>query len=249
MLISRRLAALATTTLHLTTTTTTLAVSSSLSLRATGVSAFAASSSSLFPSQRSAAAAATAVTTRAMSSTACSSSSSSSPLEVVQFPCLDDNYGYLLHDATTGQTAAVDTPCAATIEQELTKRGWKLTHILNTHHHYDHTGGNLDLKKGTNSGVTIVGPANEQKKIPGIDVAVGDGDAVPFGSGSGAKVMDVGGHTLGHVAYYFPEAQKVFCGDALFALGCGRMFEGTPGQFWKSLRSLRDLPDETSVYW
>ena len=182
-------------------------------------------------------------------STACASSSSTSPLEVVQSPCLDDNYGYLLHDATTGQTAAVDTPCASTIEQELSKRGWKLTHILNTHHHYDHTGGNLDLKKGTNGGVTIVGPANEQDKIPGIDVAVGDGDAVPFGSGSGAKVMDAGGHTLGHVAYYFPEAQKVFCGDALFALGCGRMFEGTPAQFWKSLRSLRDLPDETSMYW
>ena len=166
---------------------------------------------------------------------------------MVQFPCLDDNYGYLLHDATTGQTAAVDTPCAATIEKELAKRGWKLTHILNTHHHYDHTGGNLDLKK--EGGATIVGPANEKDKIPGIDVAVGDGDAVPFGSGSGAKVMDVGGHTLGHVAYYFPEAKKVFCGDALFALGCGRMFEGTPGQFWKSLRSLRDLPTETSVYW
>lgn len=171
---------------------------------------------------------------------------------MVQFPCLDDNYGYLLHDAETGQTAAVDTPCAATIEKELVKRGWRLTHVLNTHHHHDHTGGNLDLKtrEGQADGeVTIVGPADEREKIPGIDVAVGEGDTVPFGSTSGARVMDVGGHTLGHIAYYFPEAQKVFCGDALFALGCGRMFEGTPRQFWKSLKNLRDLPDETDVYW
>ena len=222
-MLGRRLVALA--TLHLTSTSST------------GASAFAASARS--------------VTARAMSS---STSCSSSPLEVVQFPCLDDNYGYLLHDAETGQTAAVDTPCAATIEKELVKRGWKLTHVLNTHHHYDHTGGNLDLKTKQADAdgaeqVTIVGPADEREKIPGIDVAVGEGDTVPFGSASGARVMDVGGHTLGHIAYYFPEAQKVFCGDALFALGCGRMFEGTPRQFWKSLKNLRDLPDETDVYW
>ena len=232
-MLSRRLAALA--TLHLTSTSTT------------GASAFAASARS--------------ATARAMSgtstttTTSCASSSSPPPasLEVVQFPCLDDNYGYLLHDAATGQTAAIDTPCAATIEKELVKRGWRLTHVLNTHHHHDHVGGNLDLKttKGQADGekqVTIVGPANEREKIPGIDVAVTEGDAVPFGSTS-AQVMDVGGHTLGHIAYYFPEAQKLFCGDALFALGCGRMFEGTPRQFWKSLKNLRDLPDETDVYW
>ena len=220
-MLSRRLVALA--TLHLTSRPTS----------STGASAFAASARS--------------GTARAMSS-----SSPPPALEVVQFPCLDDNYGYLLHDAETGQTAAVDTPCAATIEKELVKRGWKLTHVLNTHHHHDHTGGNLDLKtkEGQADGeVTIVGPANEREKIPGIDVVVGEGDTVPFGSTSGARVMDVGGHTLGHIAYYFPEAQKVFCGDALFALGCGRMFEGTPRQFWKSLKNLRDLPDETDVYW
>lgn len=96
-------------------------------------------------------------------------------------------------------------------------------------------------------GVTIVGPTKEKDKVPGIDVTVGEGDTVKFGDGE-ATVMDVGGHTNGHVAYYFPDAQNVFAGDALFALGCGRMFEGTPKQFWKSLRSLRDLPDETTVY-
>lgn len=152
--------------------------------------------------------------------------------------------------------------------------------------HYDHTGGNLDLKT---DGVTsklnnntkfcitvfvckmilhgpnlqswsnlcfhlnkpprvVVGPTKEKNKVPGIDVTVGEGDKVKFGT-TEAIVMDVGGHTNGHIAYYFPEAQKVFCGDALFALGCGRMFEGTPTQFWKSLRSLRELPDETTVYW
>lgn len=169
-----------------------------------------------------------------------------SSLTVAQFPCLSDNYGYLIHDEATGETAAVDTPCATTYKEELKRRGWKLTHILNTHHHHDHTGGNTELKKDGES-VQVYGPTNESSKIPGIDTAVGAGDCFEFGSFQ-AKVMDVGGHTKGHIAYHFPAEDKVFCGDALFALGCGKMFEGTPTQFWTSLKGLRDLPDETSVY-
>lgn len=166
-------------------------------------------------------------------------------LTVAQFPCLGDNYGYLIHDETTGQTAAIDTPCATTYQNELKKRGWKLTHIFNTHHHDDHVGGNKDLKQG--SDVKVYGPTKEQDRIPGIDAAVGGGDSFEFGSVK-TNVLDVGGHTLGHIAFYFPDENKVFCGDALFALGCGKMFEGTPDQFWTSLKGLRELPDETTMY-
>eukprot|EP00542_Grammatophora_oceanica_P018839 CAMPEP_0194046680 /NCGR_PEP_ID=MMETSP0009_2-20130614/22238_1 /TAXON_ID=210454 /ORGANISM="Grammatophora oceanica, Strain CCMP 410" /LENGTH=259 /DNA_ID=CAMNT_0038692075 /DNA_START=213 /DNA_END=992 /DNA_ORIENTATION=+ len=163
---------------------------------------------------------------------------------VAQFPCLSDNYGYLIHNEETGETAAVDTPDAKTYNTELQKRGWKLTHIFNTHHHWDHTGGNKELKT---EGVKVYGPANERKEIPGLDVPLTGGDCVDFG-GLKADVMDVGGHTVGHIAYHFPTETSVFVGDALFALGCGKMFEGTPSMFWTSLKGLRELPDETSVF-
>ena len=121
------------------------------------------------------------------------------------------------------------------------------TILLKSHFisHWDHTGGNLELKK---DGVKVYGPATEREKIPGIDVTLKEGDKVKFGT-TEATVMEVGGHTRGHIAYHFPTESKVFCGDALFALGCGRMFEGTPTQFWTSLTRLRDLPDDTLVYW
>jgi hydroxyacylglutathione hydrolase len=119
----------------------------------------------------------------------------------------------------------------------------KLTQILNTHHHYDHTGGNLVLKEG---GVKVYGPASET--IPGIDVGLRAGDTFEFGR-TKAKVLDVGGHTRGHIAFYFETDARLFVGDSLFALGCGKMFEGTPEQFWRSLKGLRDLPDDTVVYW
>ena len=169
--------------------------------------------------------------------------STDSTIEVAQFPCLSDNYGYLIHDPETGVTAAIDTPEAEPIEEELERRGWKLTHILNTHHHYDHTGGNLELSKGRE--IAICGPASE--KIPGRTIDLNGGDEINFGSQK-VIIIDVGGHTLGHIAYYFPYSKKVFVGDALFTLGCGRMFEGTPDQFWASLSRLRDLPDDTQVY-
>lgn len=165
-------------------------------------------------------------------------------LTVVRVPCLNDNYGWLIHDPATKSTAVVDTPEAKPYQDEMAKRGWTLTHILNTHHHWDHTGANEELKT---NGVQVVGPVNEKAKIPGIDLAVGQGDVVEFGS-TQAKVMDVGGHTKGHIAFYFPNEKSVFVGDSLFALGCGRMFEGTPDQFWTSLKGLRELPDDTTVY-
>ena len=166
-------------------------------------------------------------------------------IEIEQFPCLQDNYGYLVHDPATGATASVDTPDAAAIEAALARRGWKLTHILNTHHHADHAGGNLELKAKWHC--TIVGPRADAARIPGIDVQVGDGDDYTFGSVS-VRVYDVPGHTSGHVAYQFASEGVAFVGDTLFALGCGRMFEGTAPQMWASLEKLMTMPDETVLY-
>lgn len=134
-----------------------------------------------------------------------------STLEVVQFSCLSDNYGYLVRDPVTGATAAVDTPDATPIRQQLQTMGWKLTHVLNTHHHFDHTGGNRDLAK-ENADLVICGP--ESEKIPGRTVALNGGDELTFGS-QRVVIIDVGGHTKGHIAYYFPDSQKVFVGDAV----------------------------------
>ena len=145
------------------------------------------------------------------------------PLMVAQLPCLSDNYGYLIHDPGSGDTAAVDTPDAAPYLAELAARGWVLTHILNTHHHHDHTGGNEELLAAFPAAV-VVGPEGEAAKIPGLARGVGGGDVVALG-GQEARVIDVGGHTLGHVAYYFAGAGLAFVGDSLFSLGCGRLFE------------------------
>ena len=166
-------------------------------------------------------------------------------LEVHQIPCLADNYGYLIHDADAGVTASIDTPEVAPINAALKEKGWKLTHILNTHHHFDHAGGNLELKKKW--GCIVAGSRDDAERIPGIDVHVGDGDTWQFGNFE-ARVLDVSGHTLGHIAWYFSEADVLFCGDALFALGCGRLFEGSPETMWTSLQKLAALPDTTAVY-
>lgn len=165
-------------------------------------------------------------------------------LDIVQIPVLQDNYLYLIHDPK-GETAIVDPALAEPVNAVLDERGWKLTHIINTHHHWDHTGANLELKE--QHGLTIVGPTAERDRIPGLDIAVGSGDTVTIGD-SVAKVMDVPGHTAGHIAYHFAEDKALFCGDTLFSLGCGRLFEGTPDQMWHSLSQLMALPDETAVY-
>jgi hydroxyacylglutathione hydrolase len=166
-------------------------------------------------------------------------------LQIEQIPVLRDNYIYLAHDADSGACAAVDPAVAAPVLAALDRLGWRLTHILNTHHHHDHVGGNLELKRAT--GCTIVGNRDDARRIPGIDVLVAEGDTVALGSAT-ARVLDVSGHTIGHIAYWFAEDEALFCGDTMFSLGCGRLFEGTPNQMWTSLLKLRDLPGETRVY-
>ncbi|MDP4598888.1 MAG: hydroxyacylglutathione hydrolase [Pseudomonadales bacterium] len=166
-------------------------------------------------------------------------------LQVHQFPCLQDNYGYLVHDSVHNLTAAIDTPEIGPLNAALQQQGWHLTHIFNTHHHFDHAGGNLALKDQWHC--TIVGSRTDAERIPGIDVTVGDGDSFDFGEHR-VDVFDVSGHTLGHIAFYFPDDHVLFSGDALFALGCGRLFEGTAAQMWSSLQKLLPLPDETLVY-
>lgn len=168
-----------------------------------------------------------------------------SKLEIYQFEALKDNYGYLVHEPSSGATAAIDTPEVAPILAALDRKGWKLTHILNTHHHFDHAGGNAELKEKT--GCTIIGPKDEKDLIPGIDRAVSEGDVVELGTAR-ARVIDVPGHTRGHIAYHFADDHVVFVGDTLFALGCGRIFEGTAQQMWTSLGKLMALPDDTTVY-
>jgi hydroxyacylglutathione hydrolase len=166
-------------------------------------------------------------------------------LEVHQFPCLDDNYGYLLHDAASGETACIDTPDAEACLREAARKGWQITQIWNTHWHPDHAGGNEAIKAAT--GCTIIAPASEADKIAGIDRTVGHGDVVTLGAWE-ARVIDVGGHTMGHIAYHAPAAHLAFVGDSVFALGCGRMFEGTAPQFWASLCRIKALPAETLLY-
>jgi hydroxyacylglutathione hydrolase len=166
-------------------------------------------------------------------------------LQIAQFPCLSDNYAYLLHDSVSGQTAAIDTPDGPAIEAELARRGWRLTHILNTHHHADHAGGNVYLKERT--GCQVIGPRADAARIPAIDVGVGEGDALDFG-GRRIEVVETPGHTRGHIVYYVPEAAAAFVGDTLFALGCGRLFEGSPEQMWHSLSKILRWPEATRIF-
>jgi hydroxyacylglutathione hydrolase len=161
------------------------------------------------------------------------------------FLCLKDNYGVLVHDPATGATAAIDAPEAAPIEAALASTGWKLTDILVTHHHGDHTAGIAELKRRYHC--RVVAPRREAAKIPDVDVEVGEGDTVKVGSLT-AQVIETPGHTLGQINYFFPEDKLLFAGDTLFSIGCGRVIEGKPEQMWQSLLKLRALPDDTSVY-
>ncbi|GAQ92721.1 Glyoxylase [Klebsormidium nitens] len=178
-------------------------------------------------------------------SSGASASTSTAQLSIELVPCLSDNYAYLLHDAAAGVTAVVDPSEAAPVRAALRARQLQLTHILNTHHHWDHTGGNLELKK--EFGAQVVGPAADKQRIPGIDVALAEGDTWQFG-GHEMHVFDTPGHTRGHVSFYFPGSEALFTGDTLFSLGCGKLFEGTPQQMWASLSKLAALPAATRVY-
>ena len=165
-------------------------------------------------------------------------------LTVHQFPCLSDNYGYLLHNSVSGETAAIDTPDAKEYLKQAEAKGWTITHIWNTHWHPDHAGGNEAIKAAT--GCTITGPAEVEGKFP-IDRVVAHGDTVSLGEHQ-AQVIDVSGHTNGHIAFHIVEDGMAFVGDAVFALGCGRMFEGEPKQFWDSLDRIRRMPTATTLY-
>jgi hydroxyacylglutathione hydrolase len=165
-------------------------------------------------------------------------------LEIHQFPCLSDNYGFLVHDPDSLQTVAIDTPDADAYLKAAAEKGWQITQIWNTHWHPDHAGGNGAIKAVT--GCTIVAPA-EVERISPIDRVVHNGDIVAIGDHT-ADVIDVGGHTSGHIAYHLAPDGVAFVGDSVFALGCGRMFEGEPKQFWDSLERIKALPPATMLY-
>ncbi len=167
------------------------------------------------------------------------------PAEIRLFRCRSDNFGVLLHDRESGATASIDAPEAAPIEAALKATGWKLTDILVTHHHADHTDGIKALKEKYKC--RVVAPAGEASKIPAVDETVREGDKVSVGKLS-ANVIETPGHTLGHIAYWFHGEQIAFVGDTLFSIGCGRVIEGTPEQMWHSLVKLRDLPGDTEIY-
>jgi len=161
------------------------------------------------------------------------------------FPCLQDNYGVLLHDPASGATAAIDAPEAAAVEAALTAKGWRLTDILVTHHHADHTGGIAALKE--HHRCRVVAPHGEASRIPLVDVTVREGEKVRVGSLEGL-VYETPGHTAGHISYFFAPEKLAFVGDTLFSIGCGRVIEGTPEMMWQSLLKLRGLPDDTHIY-
>jgi hydroxyacylglutathione hydrolase len=167
------------------------------------------------------------------------------PLEIQLVPLLKDNYGYLLHDPESGEAAIVDPSEPEPVLAALAQNGWRLRHILNTHHHFDHIGGNQALKAAT--GARIAGPEADRHRIPDLDTGLAEGDTYRVGTRR-FRVLEVPGHTSGHIALVFDGDHALFSGDTLFALGCGRLFEGTPAQMWRSLLKLRALPGETRVY-
>ena len=168
------------------------------------------------------------------------------PLQVVTIPCLSDNFAFLAHDADSGATAVVDVPEAAPILAALRARRWAVSDILLTHHHDDHVQGLEALQSGLESRAAVTGAAADSHRLPPLDRAVAPGDTITIGT-QHAHVIDVSGHTVGHVAYHFPGGPAVFTGDSLMALGCGRLFEGNAAQMWASLSRLTALPGTTRV--
>jgi hydroxyacylglutathione hydrolase len=167
------------------------------------------------------------------------------PAKTHLFRCLKDNFGVLLHDPASGATAAIDAPEAAPVEAALQATGWRLSDILVTHHHADHTGGIAELK--ARHGCRVTAPRQEAARIPAVDATVGGGDTASLGTLTG-RVIDTPGHTAGHISYFFDADRLAFVGDTLFSIGCGRVIEGTPEMMWASLLRLRALPDDTKIY-
>jgi hydroxyacylglutathione hydrolase len=166
-------------------------------------------------------------------------------LEITLVPCLSDNYAYLVHAPGEGICAVVDPSEPAPVKRALAAQGLKLTHILNTHHHFDHTGGNLTLKE--EFGAKVIGPEKDRERIPGIDIGVSEGAPWTFGSRQ-VRVLEIPAHTRAHIAFVFDGDDAVFTGDTLFAMGCGRLFEGTPEMMWTNLSKLMRLPESMRVY-
>ena len=167
------------------------------------------------------------------------------PFEIILVPALSDNYVYIAHDSSNKTTMVVDPSEAAPVLAVLEARGWSLTHILNTHHHGDHIGGNQELIATYNP--ILIGPIAEKDRIPGMHKMVAEGDKVDIGGHIGS-VFETPGHTHGHIAVWFSESDALFCGDTLFALGCGRVFEGTMEQMWSSVKKLRSLPSTAKIF-
>ena len=166
------------------------------------------------------------------------------PLELVTVPCLEDNYAFLVHDADSGETAVIDVPEAGPIKDALAARGWTLSHVLLTHHHWDHVDGLPDLL--ADHPAKVIGAAADAHRLPPLDLAVAEGDSFTVGSDR-FEVLDVSGHTVGHIAFHAPASKLVFTADSLMALGCGRLFEGTPAQMLESMTKLAALPGDTTV--
>ena len=167
------------------------------------------------------------------------------PLEIATFPCRSDNYGYLVRDKNSGYVAAVDAPEAAQVEAALEHLSWKLTHILLTHHHGDHVEGVEKLRARGN--VEVVGAKADAARLPKLDTVVVPGTHWKFGDHE-VQILDTPGHTVGHIVYHLPGPKVLFSGDTLFAMGCGRLFEGTALQMWGSLAAIKALPDDTTVF-
>jgi len=166
------------------------------------------------------------------------------PFDLITIPCLSDNYAYLLHDEATGETACIDVPEAGPIKAALEDHGWTLSQVWLTHHHWDHVDGLADLLADHHA--SVVGAAADAHRMPELNVPVKEGDTVKLGSLT-AHILDVSGHTVGHIAFYVPGASAAFTADSLMALGCGRLFEGTPAQMWDSMQKLMKLPGDTTI--
>lgn len=167
------------------------------------------------------------------------------PLEIVTIPCRSDNYAYLLRDAVTGTVALVDAPEVAPILRALDERGWSLDLILITHHHGDHVEGVGDLR--SRFGATVIGAEADRRRLPRLDRGVSPGDSISVGATT-ATVLDASGHTIGHIAFHFPEDRALFAADSLMVMGCGRVFEGTAAMMWETLSRLAALPPETRLF-
>ncbi|MCH2065758.1 hydroxyacylglutathione hydrolase [Shimia sp.] len=166
------------------------------------------------------------------------------PHQIVTIPCLSDNYAFLIHDAASGATALVDAPEPGPILDELKARGWTLSHVLLTHHHWDHVDGLPDILDAHPA--KVIGAKADAHRLPALDLAVSEGETFDFADET-VSILDVSGHTVGHIAFHFPDTAAVFTGDSLMAMGCGRLFEGSPAQMFASLSKLAALPDATTV--